>query len=126
MRLAAVMLIFKERNFIEASVRAIYPVVDSICGTSRHDRNFSGREVTPDQTLEVFLRLPDPEDKIKLVVQRDLSQVPGLNAEARLRNAAMALDPQADYYLIVDSDEVWPVEVLRRAWLFPSTWRGAR
>jgi hypothetical protein len=116
MHLAAVMLIFKEQNFIEACVRAIYPVVDSICGTSRHDRNFSGGEVTPDETLEVFLRLPDPEDKIKLVVQRDLSQVPGLNAEARLRNAAMALDPQADYYLIVDTDEIWPEDVLRKCW----------
>jgi hypothetical protein len=116
MRLAAIMLIFKERNFIEASVRAIYPVVDSICLTSRHDRNFSGGAVVPDETLEVLLRLPDPDDKLKLVVQRDLSQVPGLNSEAKLRNAAMALDPRADYYLIVDTDEIWSEEVLRKCW----------
>lgn len=110
------MLIFKEQNFIEASVRAIYPVVDSICCVSRHDRNFSGGEVTPDQTLDVLLRIPDPDDKIRLVVQRDLSQVPGANSEARLRNAAMALDPQADYYLIVDTDEIWSADVLRKCW----------
>lgn len=116
MRLAAVMLIFKEQYFIEASVRAIYPVVDAICCASRHDRNFSGGEVAPDQTLDVLLRIPDPEDKIKLVVQRDLSQVPGQNSEARLRNAAMALDPRADYYLIVDTDEIWSEDVLRKCW----------
>ena len=58
MRLAAVILLFKEQAFIEACVRAIYPVVDSICCASRHDRNFSGGEVAPDQTLEVLLELP--------------------------------------------------------------------
>jgi hypothetical protein len=116
MRLAAIMLLFKEEAFVEASVRAIYPVVDAICGTSAHDRNFSGESVKPDQTLEVLLRVPDPENKVKVVVQRDLSQVPGLNSEARLRNAAMALEPQADYYLIVDTDEIWSAEVLRRCW----------
>ena len=116
MRLAAVMLIFKEQHFIEAAVRAIYPVVDSICCASRHDRNFSGEPVTPDETLDVLMKIPDPDDKIKLVMQRDLSRVPGQNSEARLRNAAMALDPEADYYLIVDTDEIWSADVLRKCW----------
>lgn len=116
MRLAAVVLVFKEQSFVEASVRAVYPIVDSICCASRHDRNFSGREIAPDQSLEVLLRVPDPQDKIRVVVQRDLSQVPGGNSEAKLRNAAMALDPDADYYLIVDTDEIWPADILRRAW----------
>jgi len=110
------MLMFKEQSFIEASARAIYPVVDSICCASRHDRNFSGGEVTPDRTLEVLLRIPDPENKLKLVIQRDLSQVSGENSEARLRNAAMALDPRADYYLIVDTDEIWEADILRKCW----------
>jgi len=116
MRLAAIMLLFKEEAFVEASVRAIYPVVDSICCPTRHDRNLEGREIAPDQTLPVLLRVPDPDNKIRLVVQRNLDPLPGENSEARLRNAAMALDPEADYYLIVDSDEIWPVEVLRRCW----------
>jgi hypothetical protein len=116
MRLAAVMLIFKEQHFVEAAIRAIYPVVDAICCTSAHDRNFSGQLVEPDATLDVLLRVPDPANKVKLVVQRDLTQFPGDNSEARLRNAAMALEPRADYYLIVDTDEIWPEEVLRRCW----------
>jgi hypothetical protein len=116
MRLAAVILLFKEQAFIEACVRAIYPVVDSICCATQHDRNMSGREVTPDRSIEILLNVPDPDNKIRLIVQRDASQLPGLDDQGRLRNAARALDPQADYYLIVDSDEIWPAEVLRQCW----------
>jgi hypothetical protein len=116
MRLAAIMLLFKEQAFIEASVRAIYPVVDAICCISRHDRNLAGDPVEADRSIETLLSIPDPGNKVKLVVQRDLSQVPGLNAEAQQRNAAMALEPHADYYLIVDTDEVWSEDVLRQCW----------
>jgi hypothetical protein len=116
MRLAAVILLFKEQSFIEASVRAIYPIVDSICLASQYDRNISGEELVPDQSIDVLLRIPDPDNKIRLVVSRDVSRYPGLDDQGRMRNAARALDPQADYYLIVDSDEVWPADVLRTAW----------
>lgn len=116
MRLAAIMLLFREQSFVEASVRAIYPVVDAVVCTSRHDRNFSGEPVATDASIPTLLGLPDPDNKIKLVVERDLSQAPGLNSEARLRNAAMALEPHADYYLIVDTDEVWSAGVLRQCW----------
>jgi hypothetical protein len=116
MRLAAVLLLFKEQAFVEACVRAIYPVVDSICVVSRHDRNFSGQPLEPDQSLDVLLSVPDPENKLRLVIRRDLDDVPGDNSEARLRNAAMALDPDADYYLIVDSDEIWTRDVLQACW----------
>ncbi len=122
------MLLFKEQAFVEACVRAIYPVVDAICCTTRHDRNFSGQELTPDRTIEALLQVPDPDNKIKLVVDRGLSQVRGKNSEARLRNAAMALEPKADYYLIVDSDEIWPLDVLRECWDYvqKTQWAGYR
>ena len=116
MRLAAVMLVFKEQAFVEASIRAIYPVVDAVCCVTRQDRNFFNEPVTPDRTVEKILALPDPQNKIRLVMQRDLTQLPGRNAEAQLRNAAMRLDPDADYYLIVDSDEIWPRATLETAW----------
>jgi hypothetical protein len=116
MRLAAIMLLFKEQAFVEASVRAVYPVVDSVCCASRHDRNFAGDPLAPDRSLDALLAVPDPENKIRVVIQRDLKGMPGENSEARLRNAAMALDAQADYYLIVDSDEIWPREVLQACW----------
>jgi len=116
MRLAAVILLFKEQAFIEACVRAIYPVVDSICCASQYDRNISGEEMAPDQSIHVLLNIPDPQNKIRVVVSRDVSHYPGLDDAGRMRNAARQLDPQANYYLIVDSDEVWPADVLREAW----------
>ena len=110
------MLLFKEQSFVEASVSSIYPVVDAVVCTTRHDRNLSGDPIAPDDSIATLLRLPDPANKIKLTVQRDVSQLRGLDCAAQLRNAAMALEPNADYYLIIDSDEVWPEDVLRRCW----------
>jgi len=116
MRLSAVMILFKEEAFVEASIRAIYPVVDSICCVTKFDRNLAGKDVGHDESVNVLLRIPDPENKIRLVMQRDLSDVVGGEGEAKQRNAAMALDRKADYYLIVDSDEIWPEETLRKCW----------
>jgi len=62
------------------------------------------------------LRLPDPENKIKITLERDIAHLPGKDSAGKLRNAAMALDPKADYYLIVDSDEIWPHDVLTACW----------
>jgi hypothetical protein len=128
MRLAAVLLLFKEEAFVEACVRAIYPVVDSICVATQLDRNLAGAPIEPDGSLPALLRVPDPANKIRLVVERDPSHLPGKNGEARLRNAAIALDPRADYYLIVDSDEIWATDVLRDCWeeVQRTQWAGYR
>jgi hypothetical protein len=72
--------------------------------------------VEPDQSLNVLFDIPDPENKLRVVIRRNMDGAPGEESEAQLRNAAMALDPRADYYLIVDSDEIWPGEVLRQCW----------
>jgi len=116
MRLAAVILLFKEQLFIEATVRALYPVVDSICIATQYDRSIAGPSVTPDSGIDVLLKVPDPDNKIRLVVHRDTTHLPGDDGQAKLRNAARMLDPEADYYLIVDSDEVWPADILRKCW----------
>jgi hypothetical protein len=128
MRLAAVLLLFKEESFVEACVRAIYPVVDSICVASQYDRNLVGTALEPDRSLDALLRAPDPANKVRLVVERDTTHLPGINGEARLRNAAIALDPDADYYLIVDADEIWPLEVLQQCWaeVQRTRWAGYR
>ena len=112
------MILFKEQAFVEASVRAIYPIVDSICCVTQFDRNLAGETVEPDHSLQALLNVPDPENKIRVIMQRDLSDVAGGESEAKQRNAAMALDPKADYYLIVDSDEIWPAETLRKCWAY--------
>lgn len=118
MRLSAIMILFKEQAFVEASIRAIYPVVDSICCVTQFDRNLAGQDVGHDESVNVLLGIPDPDNKIRLIMQRDFSDTTGGEGEARQRNAAMALDPKADYYLIVDSDEIWPEETLRKCWKY--------
>jgi hypothetical protein len=116
MRLAAILLVFKEQHFVKATISAIYPVVDSICCVTQYDRTWKGKEISPDETIATILGLPDPENKIRLIIRRQLDDVPGNDNEARLRNIAMQQDPKADYYLIIDSDEIWETAVLKRAW----------
>ena len=116
MRLSAVLLLFREQHFIAATYQAIYPVVDSICVATQYDRNLAGKSIVPDQSVARLLSLPDPENKLRLVVQRQFPGEYQEDAAAQLRNVALKLDPVADYYLIVDSDEIWPTATLRRAW----------
>ena len=66
-------------------------MVDSICCVTARDRNYAGKALRPDHTIETLLEIPDLENKIRLVVQRDWRDVPGQESEARMRNAAMAL-----------------------------------
>ncbi|MDX2227559.1 MAG: glycosyltransferase family A protein [Verrucomicrobiae bacterium] len=116
MKLAAIMLVFKEQHFLKASLEAVYPHVDALCCATMYDRNLKGSPVAPDHSLETLLAIPDPQNKLRLVLQRDVSARPGSDAAARLRNAAMDLAPEADYFLIIDSDEIWTAETLQKAW----------
>ncbi|MDD5262132.1 MAG: hypothetical protein PHD76_09835 [Methylacidiphilales bacterium] len=116
MKLAAVLLVFKEQPFLIPVLSGIYPVVDTICVVTAYDRNFKGKYVEPDETVSKLLDFPDPDNKLRFVLRRDLEALPGKEAESKLRNAAIFQAPDADYYLIVDSDEVWESKVLGEAW----------
>jgi len=115
-KLAAIVLVFKEESFLNAVLGGIYPVVDTICVVTAYDRNLKGQYVEPDKTVPKLLDFPDPDNKLRFVLRRDLSGLPGMESESRLRNAAMAAAPDADYFLIVDSDELWESKVLAEAW----------
>ncbi|MDZ4742852.1 MAG: hypothetical protein SGI98_05470 [Verrucomicrobiota bacterium] len=116
MKLAAIMLVFKEEHFLRASIEAVYGHVDAICCATMYDRNLKGSGVEPDDSLNVLLSVADPLNKLRLVLQRDVSDLPGIDAAAKLRNAAMQLAPDADYYLIIDSDEIWTKDILEKSW----------
>jgi hypothetical protein len=128
MKLAAVLLVFKESSFLEACYSAIYPVVDILCVVSSYDRNLQRKAIDPDDTLEKLLSLPDPQNKVRLIMSRDSRFVPGNESESQLRNIAILNAPEADYYLIVDSDEIWETAVLRQAWqnVQDTGWAGYR
>jgi hypothetical protein len=116
MRLAAILLVFKDQPFIPACLSAIYPVVDSICVVTQYDRTFKQTAIEPDGTVAAVLSFPDPGNKMRLAMRRDLSGLFGNDNESRLRNLGRSLDPAADYYLIVDADEIWETALLREAW----------
>ncbi|PTY01805.1 hypothetical protein DB346_11515 [Verrucomicrobia bacterium LW23] len=128
MKLAAVYLVFKDEPFVPASFAAMYPVVDAICATTGYDRNLDGKPLEPDATVQRLLSLPDPDNKLRITVTRNNDWLPGQDAPARLRNAAIALAPEADYYLIIDADEVYPTDILQRAWeeVQRTQWAGYR
>ena len=52
------------------------------------NRSFDGTEVVPDEGVDILLKIPDPQNKIRLVVQREISPLFGRDGAAKLRNAA--------------------------------------
>ncbi len=128
MKLAAIFLVFKDEHFVPASFAAVYPVVDMICCATAYDRNLNGNPLDPDLTVATLLGLPDPQNKLRLSVVRNSQWLPGDDSPAQLRNAAINLAADADYYLIIDADEVYITENLKRAWeeVQRTRWAGYR
>ncbi len=112
--LVAIILALREEPFIGACMRAIYPVVERIVLITAYDQTLRGDLVSPDKTLQKALEFPDPERKLFILVTRHFKGEPA-TAEDAMRNYAMGCHPDADYYLIVDADEIYETERLKRA-----------
>lgn len=128
MKLSAIILFLRDSPFIEAVIRSIYPVCDSINAVTSFDRTFSMTPIKPDESLARLLSLDDPSNKIKVSIIRHFDGIPGDDSEARLRNAAIMKEKNADYFLIVDTDEIFETDHLRRAWseVQKTKWAGYR
>lgn len=122
LRVHAICLALNEEPFIETQLRTLYPFCSGISVLTQYDRDWYGRPVVPDRTLQIVADFPDPEGKIHLVVRR-------FRDEAAARNHEMlALDPrcarkltphgnpiegvrafhaQPDYFFVVDADEMY-------------------
>lgn len=118
-----------ERDLFEASLASVYDAVERVTVLTTHDRDWRGEPRDGDGLAEAILsRRLDPDRKVELIVT-------GETNEARARNRAMDfaaprrsslrvraqhdrdgdLRP-ADYFLIVDADEIWArdsIEALR-------------
>jgi hypothetical protein len=114
-KLVAIILALREEAFIVACLRAIYGVVDRVVLISSYDQTLKGDAVAPDKTLELALNFPDPDKKLFILLTRHFMGEPSTTEDA-MRNFAMRSQPDADYYLIVDADEIHERERLRRAW----------
>lgn len=122
LRIHAIVLALNEEPFIENQLRTLYPFCSGISVLTQYDRDWYGKLVVPDRTLELAANFPDPEGKIHLVLRRWRDQAAALNCEI----AALSSEPDRgimshgtarddirrfhatpDYFWIVDSDEVY-------------------
>lgn len=107
-------------EFLEASLRSVYPHITGATVITRYDRDRWDQPVVPDRTVELLLsREIDPERKVNLIVSNEES-------EPRQRNRAMAFNhlprrgrrvvptfegppllTPPDYFWIIDADEIY-------------------
>ncbi|MCS4086114.1 hypothetical protein GGQ10_000913 [Salinibacter ruber] len=111
-----------EEVFIEEQLKTLYPLCSGISILSQYDRDWYGKRVEPDSTIERVLQYPDPAGKIHCVVRRWRDQAAALNMEME----ALSSEPHEgidshgssieeinnlhdtpDYFLIVDADEFY-------------------
>ena len=127
MRIHAIVLALNEEIFIENQLRTLYPFCSGISVLTQYDRDWYGKPVTPDRTVELVLSFPDPEGKIHLVVRRFPDEAAARNSEMlslmtrpdrQIMSHGSALERirefygTPDYFFIVDADELYDPESL--------------
>jgi hypothetical protein len=129
MRIHAIMPALNEEVFIEKQLRTLYPFCSGISVLTQYDRDWYGKKVTPDRTVELVSNFPDPEGKIHLVLRRWRDQAAALNSEMGALSSHPAKRVQShgtpqrevdqfhsvpDYFWIVDADEVYDPATIPR------------
>jgi len=127
MKITAIIVVLNESEFIQACIKAIYPFVDRIKVQTNYDRSWSGELVSPDNTTEKILELPDKEGKISLHINRipdeaiarnwlmrgdnyviDHSHCSTTSSQEALRKFCL----DSDYFWIIDGDEIYDPETI--------------
>jgi hypothetical protein len=140
----AIYLVLNDFTLFPASLRSVYPHITGATVITSHDRDRYGRPVEPDGTVEAVLtRALDPDRKVNVIVCTE-------GSEAALRNRAMAFAhppapagrihdreqglavmPPPDWFWIVDADEIYDTDDVRRLKAFvrehpaPAYWAGS-
>ncbi len=122
MRIHAICLALNEGPLIGTQLRTLYPFCSGISILTQYDRDWYGRRVRPDGTLDIVANFPDPEGKIHLVLRRFPDEAAARNHEmlaiaahpaARVQSHGRdladirAFHSPPDYFLIVDADEIY-------------------
>jgi hypothetical protein len=127
LRVHAIYAVLDDVALFRASLASIYPFVDGITVVTTHDRDWQGTPRDPSAIVATTLsRELDPDRKVDLIVVTESN-------EARTRNRAMdfaaprrtslRVKPQhrrdrdfatPDYFLIIDSDEIYEAGALER------------
>src|SRR5258708_15091841 len=81
LRVHAIILALNEEVFIQNHLRTLYPFCSGISVLTQYDRDWYGKPVKPDRTVELVSNFPDPEGKIHLVVRRFPDEAAARNCE---------------------------------------------
>lgn len=122
LRIHAIIIALNEEDFITETIKPIYQYCSGISVITQYDRDYYGKIVQPDSTVNKVLSYPDPEGKIHLVVRRYNDETASRNHEmaAILQDASksilshgvpmkeiQAFHKAPDYFLICDADEIF-------------------
>lgn len=122
LRIHAIVLALNEEVFIANQLAALYPYCAGISVLTQYDRDWYGKRVTPDATVEFVMDHPDPDGKIHLVMRRFPDQAAALNSEMAALSSKAArgvighgslpdeirrFHAAPDYFWIVDADEFY-------------------
>jgi hypothetical protein len=121
-RIHAIILALNEELFINNQLKTLYPFCSGISVLTQYDRDWYGKAILPDRTLELVANFPDPEGKLHLIVRRWPHEAAARNSEM----LALISEPNRgimshgsaieriqnfhrppDYFLVVDADEFY-------------------
>ena len=121
----AIIIALNEEDFITETIKPIYKYCSGISVVTQYDRDYYGKLLKPDNTINKVLGIPDPEGKIHLVVRRYNDETASRNHEmmAILSDASKGIQPHGvpiaeikrfhkkpDYFLICDADEIFDID----------------
>lgn len=124
MRIHAIIIALNEEDFIAETIKPIYNLCSGISIITQYDRDYYGKLLQPDATINKVLNYPDPEGKIHLVVRRYNDETASRNHEmmAILSDASKGIQSHGvedkviknfhaapDYFLICDADEIFDI-----------------
>lgn len=124
MNIHAIIIALNEEDFITETIRPLYAHCSGISVITQYDRDYYGKPVVPDTTVQKVLQFPDPAGKIHLVVRRYNDETASRNHEmmAILSDASRGIQSHGvpvsdirrfhqrpDYFLIVDADEIYDI-----------------
>lgn len=126
-KVTACYIVFNEEDYIEYSIKSIYDFVHKIIvvegGTEAVKKYATEQGRSSDKTVDILKNIDDPENKI-IVVPSPHGEVWNGDKQSHCnklwkdkteqRNAYCNLLGDSDYAFIIDGDEVWDKETLKR------------
>jgi hypothetical protein len=110
MKLVAFYCIYNEADFIEYSLKSIYDYVDKIIiieGAWKETYVVNGNLRSNDGTIDIIENFPDPDKKVDIYYHNE-------NSQLEQRNKLWDYLKEDCLMLLVDGDEVWTPEELKK------------